>query len=37
MVGALTYFKAQKLDPVDPRFIEVIPSISMTKTAWNLA
>jgi N6-L-threonylcarbamoyladenine synthase len=36
MVGSLTYFKAQKLGPVDPRSIEVIPSISMTKTAWNL-
>ncbi len=34
MIGALAYFYAQKKDPVDPLDLEVIPSLSMTKTAW---
>ena len=37
MIAALGYFVAQKCEPSDPRQIEVQPSISMTKTAWNLA
>ena len=36
MVATLGYYVAQKLSPTDPQSIEVIPSISMTKTAWNL-
>ncbi len=36
MVATLAYYEAQKLDPADPRHVEVNPSISMTKTAWNL-
>lgn len=35
MVASLGYFKAQKVAPTDPRKIEVIPSISMSKTAWS--
>lgn len=34
MIGALAYYYAQKVDPTDPADIEVIPSLSMTKTAW---
>ena len=34
MVASLGYFKAQRTKPTDPRHLEVIPSISMTKTAW---
>jgi len=34
MVGALGYFYAQKNEPVDPLDLEVVPSLSMTKTAW---
>lgn len=34
MIGALGYYMAQKLSPTDPRQMEVIPSLSMTKTAW---
>ncbi|MDR0956121.1 MAG: tRNA (adenosine(37)-N6)-threonylcarbamoyltransferase complex transferase subunit TsaD [Candidatus Nomurabacteria bacterium] len=36
MVASLGYFKSLKVQPTDPRQVEVIPSISMTKTAWNL-
>lgn len=36
MVATLAYYEAQKLAPTDPRLVEVNPSISMTKTAWNL-
>jgi len=34
MIGALAYFYAQANNPSDPRSVEVIPSLSMTKTAW---
>ncbi len=34
MIGALGYFYAQANDPTDPRSVEVVPSLSMTKTAW---
>lgn len=34
MIASLGYFYAQKNDPTDPRDLEVIPSLSMTKTAW---
>ncbi len=35
MIGALGYYYAQKNQPADPYSLEVIPSISMTKTAWS--
>jgi N6-L-threonylcarbamoyladenine synthase len=35
MVASLGYFVVQKISPTDPRAVEVQPSISMTKTAWN--
>lgn len=34
MIATLGYFYAQKKDPVSPYDFEVIPSLSMTKTAW---
>lgn len=34
MIGALGYYYAQKRAPVDPRELQVVPSLSMTKTAW---
>ncbi|MDB5183337.1 MAG: Metalloendopeptidase glycoprotease family [Candidatus Saccharibacteria bacterium] len=34
MIAALGYFYAQKKDPVSPFDLEVVPSLSMTKTAW---
>jgi N6-L-threonylcarbamoyladenine synthase len=34
MIGTLGYFYAQKKQPVNPVDLEVIPSLSMTKTAW---
>ncbi len=34
MIASLGYYYAQKNDPTNPRDLEVIPSISMTKTAW---
>jgi len=34
MIGALGYFYAQKKQPTSPLDLEVIPSLSMTKTAW---
>lgn len=34
MIASLAYYYAQKCDPTDPRSLEVIPSLSMTKTAW---
>ena len=36
MIASLGYFLASKVQPTNPRDIEVQPSISMTKTAWNL-
>lgn len=34
MIATLAYYVAQKKDPVDPYDFEVVPSLSMTKTAW---
>ncbi len=34
MIATLGYYMAQKTDPADPYNFEVIPSLSMTKTAW---
>ncbi len=34
MIATLGYYAAQKIDPVDPYELEVVPSLSMTKTAW---
>ena len=36
MIATLGYYYAQLKSPVDPTDLEVIPSLSMTKTAWNL-
>jgi hypothetical protein len=35
MIATLAYYVAQKKAPIDPYSLEVIPSISMTNTAWN--
>jgi N6-L-threonylcarbamoyladenine synthase len=35
MIATLGYYYAQKNQPVDPLKLEVIPSLSMTKTAWH--
>ncbi len=35
MIATLGYFYAQSKPPVDPYTLEVLPSISMSKTAWN--
>lgn len=35
MIATLGYYYAQKNDPISPYDLEVIPSLSMTKTAWN--
>lgn len=37
MIAALGYQQAQYSVPADPYALEVIPSISMVKTAWNKA
>jgi len=34
MVATLGYYYAQKMQPINPFDLEVIPSLSMTKTAW---
>lgn len=34
MIAALGYYQAQSQSPCDPYTLEVIPSLSMTKTAW---
>lgn len=34
MIGTLAYYFAQKNEPTDPFDLEVVPSLSMTKTAW---
>ena len=34
MIATLGYYVAQKKDPVSPYDLEVVPSLSMTKTAW---
>jgi N6-L-threonylcarbamoyladenine synthase len=36
MIATLGYYYAQRKDPADPLDLEVIPSLSMTKTAWAL-
>lgn len=36
MIAALGYYKAQRIKPSDPRRLDVIPSISMSKTIWGL-
>lgn len=35
MIATLGYYYAQKMQPTSPFDLEVIPSLSMTKTAWN--
>ena len=35
MIATLGYFMAQKLEPDDPYDFEVVPSLSMTNTAWS--
>lgn len=37
MIAALGYYKAQRIKPSDPRRLDVIPSISMSKTIWGVA
>jgi N6-L-threonylcarbamoyladenine synthase len=34
MIATLGYYYAQKNEPTDPYQLEVIPSLSMSKTAW---
>lgn len=34
MIASLGYFYAQANEPTDPRNLEIVPSLSMTKTAW---
>jgi len=34
MIATLGYFKAQKVAPTDPYDLDVLPSLSMTATAW---
>ncbi|MEO7905196.1 MAG: tRNA (adenosine(37)-N6)-threonylcarbamoyltransferase complex transferase subunit TsaD [Candidatus Saccharimonadales bacterium] len=35
MIATLGYYYAQKKQPTDPYDMEVVPSLSMTKTKWN--
>lgn len=35
MIATLSYYYAQKKQPVHPSELEVVPSLSMTKTAWR--
>jgi N6-L-threonylcarbamoyladenine synthase len=35
MIATLGYYYSQKNEPDDPYDLEVVPSLSMTKTAWN--
>lgn len=35
MIATLGYYQAQALNPVSPYDLDVIPSISMSRTAWN--
>ena len=37
MIAALGYQQARLSDPADPYTLEVFPSLSMAKTAWNNA
>ncbi len=34
MIASLAYYMSQSVTPVDPRHLDVIPSLSMTKTSW---
>jgi len=36
MVASLGYYYAQKKQPTEPFDLEVVPSLSMTKTKWNI-
>jgi N6-L-threonylcarbamoyladenine synthase len=35
MIATLGYYYAQKCQPIDPNDLEVVPSLSMTKTTWS--
>lgn len=35
MIASLAYYMAQTVEPTDPLDMEVVPSLSMTKTAWS--
>ncbi len=35
MIATLGYYYAQECDPISPFELEVVPSLSMTKTAWS--
>ena len=35
MIAALGYQQAQLSSPADPYTLEVVPSLSMSKTAWS--
>lgn len=35
MIASLAYYMSQHVEPTDPRTLEVVPSLSMTKTAWR--
>lgn len=35
MIATLAYYKSQHVEPVSPYDLEVVPSISMTRTAWR--
>lgn len=34
MIATLGYYRAQRLEPSDPYTVEVMPSLSMTKSTW---
>lgn len=36
MIASLGYYHAQRVAPTDPLDLEVLPSISMSRTAWNV-
>lgn len=36
MIATLGYYMAQKVKSTDPYELDVLPSLSMTKTAWNV-
>jgi len=36
MIATLGYYQALKIAPTDPRHLEVVPNISMAKTAWSI-
>lgn len=35
MIATLGYYQAQKVEPIDPRSLEVKPSLSMSETTWK--